>query len=61
MFRCFRRKYNIDEMIEKILFELNFFDVMFVDGESLIEIKFIDRRNKFEEIVKESEKIKFVE
>lgn len=59
--RRFRRKYNIDEMIEKIPLELNLFDVMFVDGESLIETKFIDRRNKFEEIVKESEKIKLAE
>ncbi|WCN29456.1 ATP-dependent DNA ligase [Thermococcus kodakarensis] len=59
--RRFRRKYNIDEMIEKIPLELNLFDVMFVDGESLIETKFIDRRNKLEEIVKESEKIKLAE
>lgn len=59
--RRFRRKYNIDEMIEKIPLELNLFDVMFVDGESLIETKFIDRRKKLEEIVEESEKIKLAE
>ncbi|NJF26085.1 ATP-dependent DNA ligase [Thermococcus sp. Bubb.Bath] len=56
--RRFRRKYNIDEMIEKIPLELNLFDVMFVDGESLIETEFVDRRKKLEEIVKESERIK---
>jgi DNA ligase-1 len=59
--RRFRRKYNIEEMIEKIPLELNLFDVMFVDGESLIETKFIDRRKKLEEIVDESEKIKLAE
>ncbi len=59
--RRFRRKYNIDEMIEKIPLELNLFDVMFVDGESLIETKFIDRRKKLEEIVEESEKVKLAE
>ena len=56
--RRFRRKYNIDEMIEKIPLELNLFDVMFVDGEGLIETKFVDRRKKLEEIVEESERIK---
>ncbi len=56
--RRFRRKYNIDEMIEKIPLELNLFDLMFVDGEGLIEKTFVDRRKKLEEIVKESERIK---
>lgn len=59
--RRFRRKYNIEEMIEKIPLELNLFDVVFVDGESLIETKFIDRRKKLEEIVEQSEKIKLAE
>ncbi|ASJ01684.1 ATP-dependent DNA ligase [Thermococcus gorgonarius] len=59
--RRFRRKYNIEEMVEKIPLELNLFDVMFIDGESLIETKFIERRKKLEEIVKTSEKIKLAE
>lgn len=59
--RRFRRKYNIEEMTEKIPLELNLFDVVFVDGESLIETKFIDRRKKLEEIVEQSEKIKLAE
>ncbi|ASJ09720.1 DNA ligase [Thermococcus siculi] len=56
--RRFRRKYNIDEMIEKIPLELNLFDVMFIDGESLIETPFEERRKKLEGLVDESEKIK---
>uniref|UniRef100_UPI00260B2F0F ATP-dependent DNA ligase n=1 Tax=Thermococcus sp. TaxID=35749 RepID=UPI00260B2F0F len=59
--RRFRRKYNIDEMIEKIPLELNLFDMLYVDGESLIDTKFVERRKKLEESVEESEKIKLAE
>ena len=56
--RRFRRKYNIDEMIEKIPLELNLFDILYVDGEALINVPFSERRKRLEETVKESEKIK---
>ncbi len=56
--RRFRRKYNIEEMIEKIPLELNLFDILYVDGESLIDTEFVERRKKLEESVEESEKIK---
>ncbi len=56
--RRFRRKYNIDEMIEKIPLELNLFDIMYADGEALINTPFSERRKRLEETVKESEKIK---
>ncbi|ASJ03720.1 DNA ligase [Thermococcus profundus] len=56
--RRFRRKYNIEEMIEKIPLELNLFDVMFIDGESLIETPFEERRRRLENLIEESEKIK---
>ncbi|ASJ07614.1 ATP-dependent DNA ligase [Thermococcus pacificus] len=56
--RRFRRKYNIDEMIERIPLELNLFDVLYVDGETLINLPFSERRKRLEETIAESEKIK---
>ncbi|NJE46657.1 ATP-dependent DNA ligase [Thermococcus sp. GR7] len=59
--RRFRRKYNIEEMIEKIPLELNLFDVLYVDGEPLIDTPFCERRVKLEEIVEEGEKLKLAQ
>ena len=59
--RRFRRKYNIQEMIEKIPLELNLFDVLYVDGESLIDTPFIERRKKLESIVEANQWIKVAE
>ncbi|ASJ05387.1 MULTISPECIES: ATP-dependent DNA ligase [Thermococcus] len=59
--RRFRRKYNIEEMIEKIPLELNLFDVLYVDGDGLIDTPFSERRKRLEEIVKGSEKIRLAE
>ncbi|MDK2869453.1 MAG: ligase 1 [Pyrococcus sp.] len=59
--RRFRRKHNIEEMMEKIPLELNLFDVLYVDGQSLIDTKFIDRRRTLEEIIRQNEKIKVAE
>jgi len=59
--RRFRRKYNIEEMIEKIPLELNLFDILYVEGESLIDTQFTERRKRLEEAVEESEKIKLAE
>ena len=56
--RRFRRKYNIEEMIEKIPLELNLFDILYVEGESLIDTPFRERRKRLEESVDESDKIK---
>ena len=59
--RRFRRKYNIEEMIEKIPLELNLFDILYIEGESLIDTPFRERRKRLEESVNESEKIKLAE
>ncbi|WP_324735103.1 ATP-dependent DNA ligase [Thermococcus sp. SY098] len=59
--RRFRRKYNIQEMIEKIPLELNLFDVLYVDGENLIDAPFIERRKKLESIVEANQWIKVAE
>ncbi|AFL95400.1 ATP-dependent DNA ligase [Thermococcus cleftensis] len=59
--RRFRRKYNIEEMIEKIPLELNLFDVLYVDGEGLIDTPFSERREKLEEIISPGERIRLAE
>ncbi|WP_175060264.1 ATP-dependent DNA ligase [Thermococcus sp. 2319x1] len=59
--RRFRRKYNIDEMVEKIPLELNLFDVLYVDGKSMIDVQFIERRKTLESIVTTNEWIKIAE
>ncbi|NJE60745.1 ATP-dependent DNA ligase [Thermococcus sp. 21S7] len=59
--RRFRRKYNIEEMVEKIPLELNFFDVLYVDGEGLIDAPLSERREKLEGIISPNERIRLAE
>ncbi|AIF68507.1 DNA ligase [Palaeococcus pacificus DY20341] len=59
--RRFRRKYNIEEMIEKIPLELNLFDALYIDGEGLIDLPLKERRTRLESIVEESESIKLAQ
>ncbi|QDA32586.1 ATP-dependent DNA ligase [Thermococcus indicus] len=59
--RRFRRKYNIEEMIEKIPLELNLFDVLYVDGEGLIDTPFSERRKRLEEVVSPGKRIRLAE
>ncbi|NJE02465.1 ATP-dependent DNA ligase [Thermococcus sp. JdF3] len=59
--RRFRRKYNIEEMIEKIPLELNLFDVLYVDGEGLIDTPFSERRERLEGIISPGERIRLAE
>ncbi|NJE11286.1 ATP-dependent DNA ligase [Thermococcus sp. MAR1] len=59
--RRFRRKYNIEEMIEKIPLELNLFDILYVDGDGLIDTPFSERRKKLEEIISLGERIRLAE
>ncbi|WP_297092949.1 ATP-dependent DNA ligase [Thermococcus sp.] len=59
--RRFRRKYNIEEMIEKIPLELNLFDVLYVDGEGLIDTPFSERRKRLEGIISSNERIRLAE
>jgi len=52
--RRIRRKYGIAEMVAKIPAEVNLFDVIYLDGESLLEVVFSERRRRLESIVAES-------
>lgn len=59
--RRFRRKYNIKEMIEKIPLELNLFDILYVDGENMIDTIFIERRKRLESVVNQGDGVKLAE
>ena len=51
-----KRKYNIDELSRKLPVELNVFDLLFLDGEELLGVPFLDRRKKAKKIVEEAPK-----
>ena len=48
-----KRKYDIDKLIEKLPVEINVFDIMHYDGESVIDLPFLERRKLLEKIIKE--------
>jgi DNA ligase-1 len=48
--RRFRRVHGIDEMTKQIPVELQLFDIIFLDGQSLIHLPYTERRNKLAEI-----------
>jgi DNA ligase-1 len=49
--RRFRRKYDIDSLREEIRMVPNVFDLLFLDGETLIDLPFSERRKKLEGIL----------
>ena len=48
-----KRKYNIKEMAEKFPVELDLFDIIYFNGENLMERSLIERRKILENAVKE--------
>ncbi|MGV8142628.1 MAG: ATP-dependent DNA ligase [Candidatus Pacearchaeota archaeon] len=48
-----KRKYDIDELAKKFPVELNVFDVLYLDGESVVELPFAKRRKLLEKIIEE--------
>lgn len=46
------RKYDIEKMVKEIPIQLNLFDAIYVDGESLINKPFLERRKILEKIIK---------
>jgi DNA ligase-1 len=48
--RRFRRVHEVDEMVKRIPIELYLFDVIFLDGQSLINLPYNERRKKLAEI-----------
>lgn len=51
-----KRKYGIEEMIKEIPFKYFVFDILYYNGESLIQEPFEKRRSILEKIIKESNK-----
>lgn len=49
----FRRKYDIEEMSEKITLDIHTFDVLYASGETLIDKSLRDRRDTLESVVTE--------
>ena len=50
LMRRFRRVHGIDEMAKEIPIELQLFDVIYYDGESLIDVPYEKRRKKLREL-----------
>lgn len=48
-----RRKYGIEKMSKELPIELAIFDIVYLDGKSLIEEEFVNRRKILEKIVKQ--------
>jgi DNA ligase-1 len=49
--RRFRRKYGIDSMREEIRMIPNVFDILFLDGETLIDLPLSERRARLEKVI----------
>jgi DNA ligase-1 len=50
--RRFRRKYDIDSFREEIKMVPNVFDLLYLDGETLIDLPFSERRKNWKEFLK---------
>ncbi|MBM3896123.1 MAG: ATP-dependent DNA ligase, partial [Thaumarchaeota archaeon] len=48
-----RRKYGVDKAVEKYPITINFFDTLYLDGKSYLDVPYSLRRKTLEEIVKE--------
>jgi len=59
--RRIKRKYNIDEMVEKIPVEINLFDAIYHEGKSKIDSEFSQRRELLEKIVTPTEKFRIAD
>jgi DNA ligase-1 len=50
LMRRFRRVHEVDEMIRQIPTELQLFDIIYLNGESLVSLPYTERRRKLSEI-----------
>lgn len=50
LMRRFRRVHNIEDMVKKIPVKLYLFDILYLNGQSLITVPYVERRKKLEEI-----------
>jgi DNA ligase-1 len=59
--RRFRRKYGVEEMRREIPFEVYLFDCLYVDGESMIDRPFHQRRAELERIIAPRERFELAQ
>ncbi|MDW8044747.1 MAG: ATP-dependent DNA ligase [Nitrososphaerota archaeon] len=55
-----RRKYGIEEAMKQYPIALNFFDLLYVDGEEYITKPYVERRKRLEEVIVETDRVKIV-
>ncbi len=52
-----KRKYNIKETLASLPVELNVFDIIYYNGESKMDLPFLERREILKKIIKEKERV----
>ena len=50
-----RRKYKVEKAVSEYPISVNFFDVLYLDGESCLDMSYSERRNILEKIIKEDD------
>ncbi|MGH1521066.1 MAG: ATP-dependent DNA ligase [Nitrosopumilus sp.] len=55
-----RRKYKIEKAVTQYPITVNFFDILYCNGKSCLELNYNDRRKKLEKIVKENDFVKHI-
>ncbi len=55
-----RRKYKIEKAVTQYPITINFFDILYCNGKSCLELDYKDRREKLEKIVKEDDFAKHI-
>ena len=55
-----RRKYKIEKAVKQYPITVNCFDVLFCDGQSCLDLEYLERRKILEKIVKEGEFVKCI-
>ncbi|MEM2210408.1 MAG: ATP-dependent DNA ligase [Nitrososphaerales archaeon] len=55
-----RRKYGIEEAMKQYPIALNFFDLLYANGEEYVTKPYVERRKRLEEIIVEMERVKLV-
>ncbi len=50
-----RRKYKVEKAVSEYPISVNFFDVLYLDGDSCLEMSYSERRNILEKIIKEDD------
>ena len=55
-----RRKYKIEKAVTQYPITVNFFDILYYNGKSCLELDYKDRREKLEKVVKEDNFAKYI-